>query len=97
MRQEFARFTDDRRIPIKCCVGFAGGFRCGVMLRRHVGHGKPLRFAVHTIERLYPELASARKRSARSWVGDAAEAAKRKRIKKTITNNNKEELLSRMI
>src|SRR5437879_12666796 len=54
MRQEFPRFVDDRRISIKCGVGFAGGLGSSVVLRCHISNRSPLRFAVDAIEGLVP-------------------------------------------
>src|SRR5438094_3921718 len=52
MRQQFARFLDDRRIPIKCGVCFGRSFSSGVVLRRYIGNRKPLRLAVYAKQRL---------------------------------------------
>ena len=41
-----------RRIAIERGLRFAGRFGSGIVLRRHVGHGEPLRFAVDAIEPL---------------------------------------------
>ena len=52
MGEQFARFGNERRIAVEGGIRFAGGLRCGVVLRRHISHSEPLRFAVHAIERL---------------------------------------------
>jgi hypothetical protein len=54
VRQQFARFVDDRSIAIECGVGFAGRLGCSVVLGCNVGHRIPLRFAVHSIDSLVP-------------------------------------------
>src|SRR6266436_540364 len=54
MRQQLARFTDDRRVTVKRCVSFAGGFSGSIMIGCDIGNGGPLRFAVYAIKRLIP-------------------------------------------
>src|SRR6266513_3159539 len=54
MRQQFARFVDDRSIAIERGVRFAGRLGCGIVLRCYVSDRSPLRFAVHLVDSLIP-------------------------------------------
>ncbi len=52
MRQQLARLIDDRWVPVKRRVSFAGGFSGSIMIWRNIGYRSPLRFAVHAVKRL---------------------------------------------
>src|SRR6266571_8420493 len=52
MPQQFACFGNHRGVAVECRISFAGSLSGGIMLRRHIGNGEPLGFAVYTKKRL---------------------------------------------
>jgi hypothetical protein len=56
VRQQFARFVDDRSISIECGVRFAGRLGCGIVLGCYISDRKPLCFGVHSVNSLIPRI-----------------------------------------